>query len=166
MELIKELHNNEDNALVVNNYPYGYKKTLKKFWIETTKRGDRMCGMTLNPKTQEWNKPKKTTYSDVMVLVKNGVGHIKTYSWTTAYTELESLEKFEKFIGDYALNDLQKGKIAIGRKVYKIRDNLTYEIKVRRFKNIINGEITESVPIFEMKDYKEINESGEFVDGR
>ena len=57
--------------------------------------------MTLNPKTEEWNKPKKSTYSDVMVLYKNEIGHIKVYSCGVAYTELENLHKFLVFIGDY-----------------------------------------------------------------
>ncbi|MHA1541355.1 MAG: hypothetical protein ACTSQH_00080 [Candidatus Hodarchaeales archaeon] len=156
--LIKELHTNEENAFVVDNYPYGFKKTLKKFWIETTKRGDRLCGMTLNPKTQVWNKPEKSTYSEVMVLVKNEIGYIRTYGWTTAYTTIEGLDKFLAFIGDYPLSDLQKEKIARGRTIYKIRDNITYEIKTRKFKNIITGEIVESVPIMEMKDYIEVEE--------
>lgn len=164
MEIIKEIQNNEDNAFVVKNYPYGFKKTLKKFWIETTKRGDRLCGMTLNPKTNKWNKPKKTTYCDVMVLVKMDNGHIKTSSWGIAYTSLEDLDKFLSFIGDYPLNDFQKNKIEMGKKVYKIREGITYEIKARRFKHIVNGEITESVPIMEMKNYKEVNDKGDFIE--
>lgn len=163
MELIKELHNSEDNAYVVKDYPYGYKRTFKKFWIETTKRGDRLCGMTLNPKTKKWNKPKKDTYNDVEVLVKNDIGHIRTYSWDTAYTNLEDLDKFLAFIGDYPLNDLQKGKIAYGRKVYKIREGMTFEIRARRFKHIVTGEITTSLPIMSMKYYKEIDDEGNFI---
>lgn len=163
MELIKELHTNEENALIVDNYPYGYKKTLKKFWIETTKRGDRLNGMTLNPKTQQWNKPKKSTYSDLMVLVRNDIGHIKTYSWGTAYTEEESLNKFEAFIGDYPLNDLQKGKILRGRKVYDIRKHITYEIRARRFKHKLTGDITTSIPIMNMGEYEEVDDEGELI---
>jgi len=163
MEIIKELHTNEENALIVDNYPYGYKKTLKKFWIETTKRGNRLNGQTLNPKTQQWNKPKKSTYSDVMVLVKNEIGHIKTYSWSVAYSNPKELTLFLKNIGEYPLNDLQKEKIKVGRAIYKVRENITYTIKARRFKHIITNEITESVNIFEMNNYKEIDENNNFI---
>ena len=37
-----------DNAVTVEDYPWGYKlRTKRKYWIETTKRGDRLCYQTL-----------------------------------------------------------------------------------------------------------------------
>lgn len=163
-EILKAIHTNEENAYIVDNYPYGYKKTLKKFWIETTKRGDRLNGMTLNPKTNEWNKPKRSTYSDVMVLVKNEIGHIKTLSWGTAYTEEESLNKFLENVGDYEFNALQIGKIEQGRRVYKIREGMTFEIRAKRFKHLVTGKITTSIPLMQMSEYKEVDENDEFVE--
>lgn len=157
-EILKAIHTNEENAYIVESYPYGYKRTQKKYWIETTKRGDRLNGMTLNPKTNEWNKPKRSTYSDVMVLVKNEIGHIKTLSWGTAYTEEESLNKFLENVGDYEFNALQIGKIEQGRRVYKIRDGMTFEIRVRKFRNKATGEIVTQIPIMEMNSYEEVTE--------
>ena len=53
-----------DNAVTVDNYPWGYTlKTKRKYWIETTKRGDRLCYQTLNPKTDKWCAVKKSTYA-------------------------------------------------------------------------------------------------------
>lgn len=72
MKLIQLLGNvNAETAYIVNDYPYGWKRTKKRYWIETTKRGQRVVGQTLNPKTQLWNKPKKSTYSDLRVLYLN-----------------------------------------------------------------------------------------------
>lgn len=49
-----------DNAVVVEDYPWGYKlRTKRKYWIETTKRGDRLCYQTLNPKTDKWSLLRK-----------------------------------------------------------------------------------------------------------
>lgn len=50
MELLKN-HTNEENAITINNYPYGYLRTKIRYWIETDKRkGDRFVSQTLNPK--------------------------------------------------------------------------------------------------------------------
>ena len=55
-----------ENAVEVDNYPWGYKfKTKRRYWIETTKRGDRVCYQTLNPKTDKWCAVKKSIYSAV-----------------------------------------------------------------------------------------------------
>jgi len=128
-EIIKELHNNEENALVINDYPYGFRlRTKIRYWIETTKKGDRFVSQTLNPKTLLWNKPKKSVYSNVIVLVKEDNGHITYLNWSVQYSEIEELEDFFKKIGDFPLNDLQKEKIKIGRAVYKTRKHISYSI--------------------------------------
>ena len=50
-----------DNAIEVNNYPWGFRlKTKRRTWIETDKnKGDRVCFCTLNPKTNKWCAVKK-----------------------------------------------------------------------------------------------------------
>jgi len=58
-----------DNAIEVNNYPWGFRlKTKRRYWIETTKNGDRFCFCTLNPKTDKWSAVKKSTYNAVEVI--------------------------------------------------------------------------------------------------
>ena len=63
-----------DSAYIVPNWPWGFKlKTEARFWIETTKVGDRFVQQTKNPKTGKWCKPKKSTYDAVLVLaIKDG----------------------------------------------------------------------------------------------
>jgi len=58
-----------DTAIEVNNYPWGFRlKTKVRYWIESNNKGDRFIKRTLNPKTNEWCNPKKSTYSSVMVM--------------------------------------------------------------------------------------------------
>ena len=71
-----------ENSVLVENYPWGFKKTQKRFWLETNKRGTRLVSSTKNPKDGKWCKPKASTYSEVGVLtseIKDGKNFI---SWT------------------------------------------------------------------------------------
>jgi len=65
----------------VENYPYGYTlKTDKYYSIEfKEKKGFRLEEQTLNPRTQKLNKPKKTTYKEVMLLKKCDDGKIRAH---------------------------------------------------------------------------------------
>ena len=48
-----------DTAVEIGNYPWGFRlRTKVRYWIETTNRGDRFVKCTLNPKTNQWCKPK------------------------------------------------------------------------------------------------------------
>lgn len=66
-----------ETAYLVDDYPYGFRlRTQIRYWIETTKHGDRFVSQTCNPKTGRWNKPKASTYVGVAVLTRNAEGHI------------------------------------------------------------------------------------------
>jgi len=75
---IKTGHTTQANALIVKDYPYGFRlRTQIRYWITTDKKkGDRFYSQTLNPKTQVWNKPKSSTYSAVMIMISNEQEHI------------------------------------------------------------------------------------------
>jgi len=61
------------DSLEVDDYPYGKKRTKAKFSVETMKNGkQRGVKQTLNPKTGQWNKPKKTTSGDKVKIVQSG----------------------------------------------------------------------------------------------
>jgi hypothetical protein len=60
-----------DNSIEVNNYPWGFKKTSKRYWLETNNKGTRLVSSTKNPKNGEWCKPKVSTYIQVGVLTSN-----------------------------------------------------------------------------------------------
>lgn len=75
-------HTSPDTAYVVDDYPYGFRlRTQIRYWIETTKNGQRFVSQTMNPKTGAWNKPKASTYDDVKVLtLDESNGHIHSDS--------------------------------------------------------------------------------------
>lgn len=76
-------HIDEATAYVVDDYPYSFRlRCTIRYWIEShPKRGDRLVSQTTNPKVagEVWNKPKKSTYSPIGVMTRNGEGHI---GWT------------------------------------------------------------------------------------
>jgi len=59
-------HTNAETAYLVTDYPYGFReRTQIRYWLEAKpKKGLRFVSQTLNPKTQQWNKPKVSTYAD------------------------------------------------------------------------------------------------------
>lgn len=60
-------HTSEQTAYLIADYPYG--RTLRcqrRVWLESDpKRGVRFVAQTDNPKNGRWNKPHKSTYTDV-----------------------------------------------------------------------------------------------------
>lgn len=122
-------HTSEETALEIPDYPYGRRiRTTIRYWIETVARkGDRFCSQTLNPKTGRWNKPKRSTYSSVAILIREAdTGYIR---WTGLGTwpDMKYLVKFLKVVGD-KLNDEQKNQVAeiIGRT--KAFEHVTFSI--------------------------------------
>ncbi len=92
-------HTSPETAYVVQDYPYGFRLRCKiRYWVETTKHGQRVVSQTTNPKVpgrcrhcgktygdtdahvhlgdnphtfeaaEVWNKPKASTYSAIRVL--------------------------------------------------------------------------------------------------
>jgi len=118
-----------DNAVVVDNYPWGYKlRTKRKYWIETTKRGDRLCYQTLNPKTDKWCAVKKSTYSGIEVLYENEDGHIKTIGLDPQWATKESLAHFQKNVDVTKLTDAQRAKICEAKTILHVNKFVKVEI--------------------------------------
>tara|TARA_R100001480_G_C4640294_1_gene169245 strand:- start:43 stop:561 length:519 start_codon:yes stop_codon:yes gene_type:complete len=116
-----------DNAIEVDNYPWGFKfKTKRRYWIETTKRGDRLCYQTLNPKTDKWCNVKKSTYSPVELLYLNENGHVKTYGFSLY--NAEGVYKFEKNIDVEKLNKGQRMKICEAKAIAYMNSKIEVEI--------------------------------------
>lgn len=89
-------HTNEETALIIKDYPYGFTlRTQIRYWLETTsKKGDRFCSQTLNPKTDRWNAAKKSTYYAIGVMFNDEKGHIH---WSCVHAS-ENKEKVKNFI--------------------------------------------------------------------
>jgi len=124
-------HNSEETAYLVNNYPWGYTlKTKRKYWIETTTRGDRFVFQTLNPKTNKWCKPKKSTYSAVLALYIKDNGHVTYKGFNFGWSEIETINKFIDLIGgEDKLSAQQQKALKKARYIKKVQDSVTYEIK-------------------------------------
>ena len=153
-ELITDRHDSEENAIVVDNYPYGFKRTKIRYWIETTKQGDRFVSQTLNPKTQEWNNPKKSVYNAVKVMVKEKkTGYIQNIGLYFS-TDREEILNFISFIGDYPLSEQQGEQLKVLKALSKAYENITWEIKPKTHKDEV-AEMLEEKQQQEVK--KDIN---------
>jgi hypothetical protein len=150
------------DPVIVENYPYGFRlRTKIKYWVETTKYGQRFCSQTLNPKTNTWNNPKKSTYDNIILVGLNEQDHI-TRIGLHMYSMEEAVrfkEKYESF-----LNDWQKTELINIIKMLEVYDKVEFSFKPKKFRNIITGEITEQIEIFKMDEYEEVNEEGQAID--
>jgi hypothetical protein len=111
-------HVSEETALTCSDYPYGFRlRCERRRWIETTKNGDRFCSQTMNPKTGRWNKPKKSTYVGIGVMVQydenqgEKAGHI-AWCGVTENVTAERLAGFVGKVGIENLSDAQKKRLA------------------------------------------------------
>ena len=76
-------------GIEVPNYPYGFRlrTTLFDSMEFNSKKGYRHCTQTINPKNNQMNKPKKSTYYPILVRYYDENKHIKSNSF--------SLDSFE-----------------------------------------------------------------------
>ena len=132
---ILKIQPTEENPVIVENYPYGFKRTKIKYWVESVnKKGDRFCAQTLNPKTNLWNKPKKSTYSAVIIVYKNlENNHIKGYYFSRG-TNTEEYNKFTEFVGEIEFNEIQKEELRVLRAYIKTYENVSFEFKPQQNK--------------------------------
>lgn len=74
-------HTDFDSAVEVDDYPYGRLRTKMRYWVEHRKGfGNRLMSCTLNPKTDRWNKPHASTYTERIYLYRDlSNGHIKPF---------------------------------------------------------------------------------------
>jgi len=92
-------YDSETNAYLVDDYPYGFRlRTQIRYWIETTNRGDRFCSQTLNPKTNRWNKPKKSTYQLLGFMYLDEKEHV-TWKSVNIYSKPEEVNSLINDIG-------------------------------------------------------------------
>lgn len=84
-------------AYIIEDYPYGSLRCVRRSWIETTKHGQRICHQTTDPKksVEYWNKPKKSTYSDLIVMgIAEDTGYLTSDRISFGHASLETIELF------------------------------------------------------------------------
>ena len=123
-------HTDETTAIVVDDYPYGRRvRTQIRYWLETTKHGDRFVSQTLNPKTDRWNKPKKSTYAEVGVIyIEDGTGYVR-WAGLHHYASPEAVEHFVS-VCEQNLSDAQKAKVAEIIAVARVMSKVEWKIEV------------------------------------
>ena len=121
-----------ETAIVVNNYPWGFKlKTSQRYWIETTKHGDRFVTQTLNPKTNAWCNPKKSTYSAVLIMTtedKDNKTFVSSIGLDLGYSNAEQVATFESEIDKSKLNESQLKMICKCKAINKTNELVKVEI--------------------------------------
>jgi hypothetical protein len=95
-------HTDENSAYVVDDYPYGFRlRTKIRYWLEKSpSKGYRFVSQTLNPKTQKWNAPKKSTYAELAgAMYLDEKGHVQWDNvnvYTKASHVLDFVRKFPR----------------------------------------------------------------------
>ena len=120
----------EKNPYIVEDYPWGFKKCKARFYVESVKKkGDRFVKQTQNPKTLLWCKPKKSTYSAVIVAViitQDGRDFIKSRS-VDMNSSAEKYKQAMETLKDFEFNDIQKEKLKVMRAYIKAYEGVTFE---------------------------------------
>ena len=123
-------HTNFENGYEVSNYPWGWKlKTLRKYWIETTKHGDRFCYATLNPKTNQWCKPKKGTYSAVLVMYLDEKNYVQHDGIDLGWSDAAAVEKFLAKIDYDKLSQDQKKMVCKAKTINHVSSKIKVTIQ-------------------------------------
>jgi len=86
----------------VADYPYGFRLRCQiRYWIETTKHGQRVVSQTTNPKRAGivWNTPKASTYTNLRVLfLDDATGYVEN-AGLSFYATPDQIVAFETTYG-------------------------------------------------------------------
>lgn len=109
MKTILKNHTSLETAYKVEDYPYGFReRTSIYYWIESApKKGDRFCSVTVNPKTGNLNKPKKSTYSPFLYLYLDDINHVHAGSIDSYHTE-QFAAKIQFAITDIGIDNISE----------------------------------------------------------
>jgi len=133
VETILTGHDSPETAYVIEDYPYGRRlRCRKRVWVETATKGakkgqQRVASQTTNPKRagEVWNKPKRGTYSDIVVLYLDTSGHVQG-AGASAYSG-EELAAFHATFGD-SLTEHQLAQYRLLLALTRVGERLTYKV--------------------------------------
>jgi hypothetical protein len=114
------IHTNEATSFLVADYPYGRKVRCRiRYWLENhPKNGFRFVSQTENPKTLQWNAPKKSTYMLFAgAMYRDDAGHVQ-WAGVSEYGDSKEARSFvERFPGA----DLQRLRVFAAKKMVFLR---------------------------------------------
>jgi hypothetical protein len=153
----------DGNSITIKNYPYGFRlRTDIHYYIETNKKGGRFVSRTINPKSLGWNKPKKSTYNDIALLIITEKGFINYVKLDFNDDKEQILQFKDKYLN--FLSPLQKKKLSEIMAYNKVMENVTITINEQHYKNIYTGEIKTQILFTELKDYVKCTPEGVLID--
>ena len=75
-------HVSKETAYVVHKHLKGYRAITEiRYWIESSRYGDRFVRQTKNPRTGKWCAPKKETYCDAIVFYLDENNRFRKYTF-------------------------------------------------------------------------------------
>ena len=123
----KNIYNakNFESAVIVDNYPWGFKlKTKRAYWIETNNKGDRFCYQTLNPKNNKWCAVKTSTYGAAFVLTQDESNGYVSYFGLSKCDAAKDVESWLTKVDYEQLNTLQKKQLCKIKAFSKSMENV------------------------------------------
>jgi hypothetical protein len=127
-------HDSPETAYRVEDWPYGRTlRCVKRFWVETAASGakkgqQRIVSQTTNPKFEgeRWNKPKRGTYSDLIVMLLDEEGKV-----TWDHASMYDTERLSAFVETYGagLSDSQLKRLAYVQGFQAVMSKVTWTIR-------------------------------------
>jgi len=126
-------HVSPETAYLVADYPYGFRLRCQiRYWVETSKHGQRLVSQTSNPKRGGvWNKPKASTYSDLRVLYVDEQGHVQNEGLSFAYADEPKLDAFVTRYAVALTSERDQKAIKLARVLIRARRHVTFTIEER-----------------------------------
>jgi len=123
-------HDSPETAYVVADYPYGFRLRCQiRYWIETTKHGQRFMSQTSNPKQPGlvWNKPKASTYADAKVMYLDDNGHVQAAGFSLAYRDEAEFDAYVETYQAGLQNEHGQAVIKHARAIFAARKCIKVE---------------------------------------
>lgn len=121
-------HRDAESAYIIEDYPYGYRlRCQMRVWLESSpKHGQRIVRQTSNPKRPgTWNKPKASTYSPILLMVRDDEGHVTTIA--PNIHDGDSLKEFEAAYLEH-LDSAQRNTIAYLLAARRAMKRVVYDV--------------------------------------
>jgi len=120
---MKTIKTNE--VVSVQNYPYGFKlKTTLTDYLEfNPSKGYRHCTSTIDPRNGRQNKPKKGTYSALIVRYYNEDNHIKTIHFDFNGDKEINIESVKKHLRNGVKSHKPYGQLPVAASKFIPDDN-------------------------------------------
>lgn len=125
-------HTSPETAYVVSDYPWGFRlRTTIRYWIESKDAkngGQRFMSQTINPKTNQWCKPKASTYSPIAVMYLDENEHVQY----TCLRHNDGQERIDSFKETHVANltEFQKASLKEIIAYTKVMEKVTFTCEV------------------------------------